>query len=167
MRPEDKAVIEAAEAIYDECQNVKETNPEDCSWCSHQEICTAVHALREAGEQGDDTDTVDPAEQYYGRLKEHGKFDITDKDATIGWCPQCGPMEKCDEDGCCLCCGADMGTVPNYLNLQKRVESAEAVVREMLECFKRIPEYIRVSNEIQNLERTQLTIARRHGLEMV
>ena len=24
------------------------------------------------------------------------------------WCPTCGPMEQCDEHGCCVSCGATM-----------------------------------------------------------
>ncbi len=26
--------------------------------------------------------------------------------ANVGWCPQCGPLEKVDEDGCCPACGS-------------------------------------------------------------
>lgn len=24
------------------------------------------------------------------------------------WCPMCGPMERCDEDGLCAACGAPL-----------------------------------------------------------
>ena len=110
----------------------------------------------------------DPKEQYYAALKEHGKFDITEDDAIIGWCPQCGPMEQCDEDGCCLCCGAGMGEVPNYLNLLKRAESAEAVVREILAWLDSAMSFRSAVTEavLQGCKDKLLIIARKHGLEV-
>lgn len=55
------------------------------------------------------------------------------------WCPQCGPDVACDEDGCCVTCGADaVGDGANQAHALRRekierdvqaVELAAAVVK--------------------------------------
>lgn len=49
----------------------------------------------------------------------------------VGWCAQCGPLERVDEEGCCPACGAT-ATGPD-------AEVALAMVQETLDAGLEIP----------------------------
>lgn len=70
----------------------------------------------------------------------------------IPWCPQCGPTEKCDEDGCCLTCGADMGFVPDYVALQNECDKyraeLEAVKAERDQARRDLQAFMSAQNQL-------------------
>lgn len=49
------------------------------------------------------------------------------------WCPQCGPQTKCDEDGLCATCGADMMSPESYNELRRcaGIEAMENAVKRI------------------------------------
>ena len=50
--------------------------------------------------------------------------------SVVSWCPECGPEPRCDEDGCCLACGASCGEVPDWRPYAARVGALEAELAE-------------------------------------
>ena len=63
-------------------------------------------------------------------LREIARSALRDAEAEhVAWCPQCGPVSRCDEDGCCLC-GSDASGdgADAALALAVRVRDLEAVL---------------------------------------
>jgi hypothetical protein len=72
-----------------------------------------------------------------------------------GWCPQCGPINVVDEDGCCVTCGCDAlgeGATTALLALEdsKRLGQVIAAVNDLVFRLRHAIRFIHIPKEHMN-----------------